>query len=188
MRMIFVNLPVKDLGISKGFFSELGFEFNPEFSDDSAECMIVDDNIFVMLLVEDRFKDFINDEIADARRTTEVITGLSADSRQQVDELVGRAIGAGGKPWRPPIDEGPCTAAAFRTRTVTFGSSCTWSSSSMARYVRRIRRPVPKSNVDAYRRMARKAGKVWREHGALEYRECVADDVKPARSRRSRRA
>jgi uncharacterized protein len=66
MRMIFVNLPVKDLKASMGFFTELGFEFNPEFSDDQAACMVVDENIFVMLLVEDRFKDFINGEIADA--------------------------------------------------------------------------------------------------------------------------
>ena len=65
MRMIFVNLPVKDLMASRGFFAELGFEFNPQFSDDNAACMIVDENIFVMLLVEERFRDFINDEIAD---------------------------------------------------------------------------------------------------------------------------
>jgi len=60
MRMIFVNLPVKDLETSKGFFSELGFEFDPQFSDDNAACMIIDENIFVMLLVQARFKDFIN--------------------------------------------------------------------------------------------------------------------------------
>jgi predicted lactoylglutathione lyase len=114
MRMIFVNLPVKDLKASMGFFSELGFEFNPQFSDDDAACMIVDDNIFVMLLVEERFRDFINDEIADATRTTETITCLSADSRQDIDETVAKAIAAGGKPWKPAMDEGPMYGGSFQ--------------------------------------------------------------------------
>src|SRR5688500_5054210 len=98
MRMIFLNLPVKDLNASKGFFTELGFDFNPEFTDDSAACMVVDENIFVMLLVEDRFRDFINGQIADATSTTEAITCLSADSREQVDETIEKALAAGAKP------------------------------------------------------------------------------------------
>jgi len=114
MRMIFLNLPVKDLEASKGFFSELDFEFNPDFSDDNAACMIVDENIFVMLLVEERFKDFINGEIADATSTTEAITCLSADSKQQIDDTVAKAIAAGGKPWKPSMDEGPMYGASFQ--------------------------------------------------------------------------
>jgi predicted lactoylglutathione lyase len=114
MRMIFVNLPVKDLNASKGFFGELGFEFNPQFSDDTAACLVVDDNIYVMLLVEERFRDFINDEIADAQKTTEVLTALSADSREEVDQMVAKAISAGGKPWKPPIDEGPMYGGSFQ--------------------------------------------------------------------------
>jgi predicted lactoylglutathione lyase len=114
MRMIFVNLPVKDLDASRGFFSELGFEFNPEFSDDSAACMIVDQNIFVMLLVEDRFRDFINGEIADATRATEAINALSADSREQVDETIAKALAAGGKPWKPAMSEGPMYGGSFQ--------------------------------------------------------------------------
>jgi uncharacterized protein len=114
MRMIFVNLPVKDLNASKGFFTGLGFEVNPEFSDDKAACMIVDENIFVMLLEEDRFRDFINGEIADATRTTEAITCLSADSREHVDETVEKAIAAGGKPWKPTIEEGPMYGGSFQ--------------------------------------------------------------------------
>jgi predicted lactoylglutathione lyase len=90
VRMIFVNLPVKDLKASMGFFTELGFEFNPEFSDEQAACMVVDENIFVMLLVEDRFKDFINGEIADAPHATEAITAISADSKESVDETVSK--------------------------------------------------------------------------------------------------
>ena len=114
MRMIFVNLPVKDLEASRGFFGELGFEFNPEFSDDTAACMVVDDNIFVMLLVEERFRDFINGEISDATRATEAITCLSADSREHVDETVAKAIAAGGKPWKPAMDEGPMYGGSFQ--------------------------------------------------------------------------
>jgi uncharacterized protein len=114
MRMIFVNLPVKDLKASKGFFGELGFEFNPEFSDDMAACMIVDENIFVMLLEEERFRDFINGEIADATRATEAITCLSADSREDIDATVAKAIGAGGKPWKPAMEEGPMYGGSFQ--------------------------------------------------------------------------
>jgi len=114
MRMIFLNLPVKDLNASKAFFSELGFTFDPRFTDDSATCMIVDENIFVMLLVEERFRDFINDDIADATRTTEAITCLSADSREQVDELVAKAIAAGAKPWKPALEEGPMYGGSFQ--------------------------------------------------------------------------
>jgi predicted lactoylglutathione lyase len=112
--MIFVNLPVKDLKASTGFFNQLGFEFNPEFSDDKAACMIVDQNIFVMLLVEERFRDFINGDIADATRATEAITCLSADSREHVDETVAKAIAAGGSPWKPAMEEGPMYGGSFQ--------------------------------------------------------------------------
>jgi predicted lactoylglutathione lyase len=114
MRMIFVNLPVADLASSRAFFTELGFEFNAEFSDDRAACMAVDQNIYVMLLVEERFRDFINGEIADATKATEVLTCLSVESRQQVDELVALAVTEGGKPWRPAIDEGPMYGGSFQ--------------------------------------------------------------------------
>lgn len=114
MRMIFVNLPVKDLEASKSFFGELGFEFNPDFSDETAACMIVAENISVMLLVEERFRDFIIDDIADATQTTEAINCLSADSKEQVDDTVAKAIAAGGKPWKPAMDEGPMYGASFQ--------------------------------------------------------------------------
>jgi predicted lactoylglutathione lyase len=114
MRMIFLNLPVKDLTESKTFFTALGLEFNPVFSDDTCACMVVDQNIFVMLLVEARFRDFINGEISDATKSTEAITCLSADSRQQVDDLVAKAISAGGKPWQAAIDEGPLYGGSFQ--------------------------------------------------------------------------
>jgi predicted lactoylglutathione lyase len=114
MRMIFVNLPVKDLEASKRFFGELGFDFNPEFSDETAACMVVDQNIFFMLLVEERFKDFINGEIADATKATEAINSLSADSREEVDETIEKALSAGGKPWKPTLEEGPMYVRSFQ--------------------------------------------------------------------------
>ncbi|GGM74237.1 glyoxalase [Longimycelium tulufanense] len=114
MRMIFVNLPVKDLEASKKFFGELGFEVNPEFTTDECACIVIDDNIFVMLLVEKRFQDFINGDISDAHRTTEVLNCLSADSREEVDEMVAKALAAGGKTWKPIIEEGPMYGGSFQ--------------------------------------------------------------------------
>lgn len=103
---IFVNLPVKDLNKSVEFFSKLGFKFNPQFTDESATCMIISDNIFAMLLVETRFKDFTKKEIADAKKTTEVLIALDAESREEVDELVKKAVAAGGSTYREPEDYG----------------------------------------------------------------------------------
>jgi predicted lactoylglutathione lyase len=114
MRMIFVNLPVKDLASSTAFFTGLGFEFNADFTDDHAACMVVDQNIYVMLLAEERFRGLINGEISDATTTTEVLTCLTTDSRQQVDELVASAIAAGGKPWKPVVEEGPMYGGSFQ--------------------------------------------------------------------------
>lgn len=94
-RRIFVNLPVKDLDRSVAFFSALGFAFNPRFTDANATCMIVADDIFVMLLVEPFFQTFIKKPISDAKRSTEVIVCLSCANRTEVDDLVGKAITAG---------------------------------------------------------------------------------------------
>jgi uncharacterized protein len=114
MRMIFVNLPVKNLTASMTFFTELGFEFNPEFTDDTAACMVVDQNIFVMLLAEDRFRDFITGEISDATAATEVLTCLSADSKEYIDQTVAKAIAAGGRPWLPTFENGPMYGGSFQ--------------------------------------------------------------------------
>jgi uncharacterized protein len=114
MGMIFVNLPVKDLDASTAFFTELDFAFNSEYSDDRAACMVIDDNIFVMLLTEERFKDFINDEIADASRTTETIICVTVDSKEEIDETIAKAIAAGGKPWKPAMNEGPMHGGSFQ--------------------------------------------------------------------------
>ena len=92
---IFVNLPVKDLDKSIAFFTALGYTFNPQFTDANATCMIISENIFTMLLVEPFFKGFIDKEIVNAHKSTEVLMGLSADSRAGVDDLVNKAVAAG---------------------------------------------------------------------------------------------
>lgn len=112
-KQIFVNLPVKDLNRSIDFFSQLGFEFNPQFTDENAACMIVGENIYAMLLIEPFFKDFIQTEIADATQSTEVLIGLSAASREEVDELVRKAQAAGGKA-NDPVDHGFMYSCSFR--------------------------------------------------------------------------
>ena len=103
---IFVNLPVKDLKRTVEFFTRLGFTFNPQFTDENATCMIVDEHIFVMLLVEPFFQTFTDKALCDARRSTEAITCLSVDRRARVDELVAEAVAAGGKASRAPQDHG----------------------------------------------------------------------------------
>lgn len=103
---IFVNLPVKDLKRSVAFFTKLGYTFDPQFTDDNATCMIVGDNIFVMLLVESFFKTFTPKAICDATRSTEVLLALSADSRAAVDALVAKAVAAGGTTPTEPKDHG----------------------------------------------------------------------------------
>lgn len=113
MRMIFVNLPVKDLETSKRFFGELGFDFDPQFTDETAACMVIDQNIYAMLLTEERFRDFIDGEIADPS-TTEVLVALSADSREEVDSLVEKALAAGGRPWKDTLEQGPMYERSFR--------------------------------------------------------------------------
>ncbi len=103
---IFVNLPVKNLDRSKEFFGKLGFTFNPQFTDETAACMVISEDIFTMLLTEKKFKEFTKKRIADATKTTEVLTCLSMDSRDKVDSLVGSALAAGATEAREPMDYG----------------------------------------------------------------------------------
>lgn len=111
-RMIFVNLPVADLARATGFYTALGFTVNPDYSDDTAACIAVDENIFVMLLTEPKFRGFITGEISDPA-TTEVLNCLTAASRKEVDDLVGKALAAGGKPWRDSSSQGPMYGGSF---------------------------------------------------------------------------
>ncbi|MEA5504022.1 VOC family protein [Halotia wernerae UHCC 0503] len=103
---IFVNLPVKNLNQSIEFFTQLGFKFNAQFTDETATCMIVSENIFVMLLTHEKFKTFTPKEICDATKSTEVLVCLSSDSREQVDEMVRKAVAAGGTTHNQPQDYG----------------------------------------------------------------------------------
>lgn len=105
-QQIFVNLPVRDLQKSIEFFTSLGFAFNPQFTDDTATCMIVGENIFVMLLTEAKFRSFSPNEICDARKFTEVLVCLSLETRARVDEMVNAAVLAGGNIYKPPMDLG----------------------------------------------------------------------------------
>ena len=103
---IFVNLSVKDLKRSVEFFSRLGYEFNPEFTDDNATCMIVEENIYVMLLVEKFFQTFTPKPIADATKSTEAIVCLGVGSKTAVDDLVAAAVAAGATTIKPARDHG----------------------------------------------------------------------------------
>ncbi|KAF1068955.1 VOC family protein [Variovorax sp.] len=106
-KQIFVNLPVKDLDKSKAFFNALGYSFNPQFTDANAACMVVQEgSIHAMLLVESFFKTFTDKAIADTRTSTEVLLCLSCESRAEVDELVAKAVAAGGTTPRAPQDLG----------------------------------------------------------------------------------
>lgn len=111
---IFVNLPIKDLEKSKEFFSKLGYSFNQQFTDEKAGCLVISENIYAMLITEPFFKSFIpNKEIPDTSKTKEVLLALSADSRQQVDDMADKAIAAGGKNFRNPEDHGFMYARSF---------------------------------------------------------------------------
>ncbi|MFF9338229.1 MULTISPECIES: VOC family protein [unclassified Streptomyces] len=107
-QMIFVNLPVKDLATSRGFYEKLGYTINPQFSDDSTACVVISDTIFVMLLTEEKFLSFTapGKEVADASATTQVLLTLNAESREKADELADRALAVGGAPAKEPMDMG----------------------------------------------------------------------------------
>ena len=103
---IFVNLPVKNLKKSVDFFTKLGFTFDPKFTDETAACMVVAEDIFVMLLTEAKFRTFTPKQICDATKSTEVLVCLSAESREGVNETVRKAVAAGGNTYNEPQDHG----------------------------------------------------------------------------------
>lgn len=103
---IYVNLPVKDLNTTVGFFKKLGYDFDPQYSDENAKCMIITDNIYVMLLAEPFFKTFTTKEICDTRKSAEAILALSTDSRTEVDQILRKSVEAGGIEVSKPQDMG----------------------------------------------------------------------------------
>ncbi len=104
-KMIFVNLPVTDLARATAFYQAIGAEKNPQFSDDTASCMVFSETIYAMLMTHDKFRQFTPKPISDARTSNQVLFCLSADSRAEVDDIVGRAQSAGGRGDPSPKDE-----------------------------------------------------------------------------------
>jgi len=111
---IFVNLPVRDLGKSIDFFTKIGFSVNPQFTDENAACVVISDDIYAMLLVEKFFQSFTSKDIVDAAKSTEAILALGLDSRDQVDELVDKALAAGGQPGHFTNDDGFMYGRSFQ--------------------------------------------------------------------------
>ena len=105
-RKVFINLAVRDLQKSMAFFRSLGFEFNPQFTDDKAACMVLSSEGFVMLLAEPFFRTFTDRRICDTSTQTEGLFALSCDSKNEVNEMVQKAFAAGGKRAKDPVDHG----------------------------------------------------------------------------------
>ena len=110
---IFVNLPVQNLDQSVAFFTALGFEFNPQFTSQDATCMVVGEHIHVMLLVRPFFQSFITKPVAEPQQATGVLMCIGLDSRAAVDELLTRALAAGGQEPRPAQDHGWMYSRSF---------------------------------------------------------------------------
>ena len=112
---IYVNLPVADLERSKAFFAALGFEFNPQFTDDNCACMIIGEKSYVMFLPNAMFDGFIPGKtVADAAATSEVLIAVSTPNREAVDAMIADAIAAGGSEYREAVDHGWMYYRAFQ--------------------------------------------------------------------------
>jgi len=105
-KMIFVNLPVADLPSARAFYEAIGFTNNPQFTDETAACMVLTDVIHVMLLTHEKFAQFTPKSIADAKTASEVLICISEDSREGVDEITDKALAAGGREPREKQDYG----------------------------------------------------------------------------------
>jgi len=114
-KKIFVNLPVKDLKKSVNFFSSLGFTFDQRFTDENAACLIIGSGMYAMLLIEDFFKKLIPEKnIANTEKNSEVIIALSAENKEEVNEMINNAIKAGGKEYRKGEDYGWMYTRSFQ--------------------------------------------------------------------------
>ncbi len=111
---LFVNIPVKDLKKSVDFFTSLGFSFNPQFTDEKATCMIINEGSYFMLLVEDFFQSFTGKKICDSGKDVESIFALSSGSRAGVDTMVEKALAAGATSYREPQDYGYMYQKSFQ--------------------------------------------------------------------------
>lgn len=113
-KKIFINLAVKDLEKSKDFYTKLGFTLNPQFTDQTAACMVISPDIFVMLLTHDKFKQFTTKEIANSTTSTEALLALTYESKEEVDQLIEKVIASGGSEARPVQDMGFMYSRAFQ--------------------------------------------------------------------------
>ena len=112
-KLIFVNLPVADLPAAKAFYEAIGATNNPQFTDETAACMVFSETIHVMLLTHDKFRQFTPKRVADAHETSEVLIAISADSREAVDDIADRALAAGGREPRESQDYGFMYSRSF---------------------------------------------------------------------------
>ncbi|PCN49091.1 glyoxalase [Curtobacterium sp. 'Ferrero'] len=103
--MVFINLPVVDLDRATSFYEALGYTINPDFTDETAACVVVSDTVYVMLLTHAKFAEFTDKTIA-GPDTIEVINSLSADSKDDVHRVVDAAVMAGGHEDQPEMDLG----------------------------------------------------------------------------------
>ncbi|RII09600.1 Glyoxalase-like domain protein [Streptomyces sp. YIM 130001] len=112
-QMIFINLAVDDLTKSRKFFEEIGYSFNPFFSDENTACLVISDTIYAMLMTKERLADFAKKPLADSTRSTAVLLCLSAETRADVDRLADAALAAGGTPAAEPVDYGLMYGRSF---------------------------------------------------------------------------
>ena len=112
-KQIFVNLPVADLAAAKAFYEAIGATNNPQFTDETAACMVFSDTIHVMLLTHDKFRQFTPKRVADAHATSEVLIAISAGNREGVDEITDKALAAGGREAREKQDYGFMYSRSF---------------------------------------------------------------------------
>jgi predicted lactoylglutathione lyase len=105
-KKIFVNLPVADLKKSMDFYTKVGFTNNPVFTDDTAACMVLTDEIFVMLLTHSKLSQFTDKKIISAKDSVGVINALSVDTPAEVTQMVDAALKAGGSEPVPAKDYG----------------------------------------------------------------------------------
>jgi predicted lactoylglutathione lyase len=113
-KQIFVNLAVKDLERSKQFYEGLGWTINPQFTDEAGACVVISDTIFVMILTEAKMQEFTPKQIVDAGTMTEVLNAISFDSKDDVDDIMSKALANGGTEARDPQDLGFMYSRSFQ--------------------------------------------------------------------------
>ena len=110
---IFNNLCVNHLETSKAFYTAIGFSINPQFSNETAACVVISEHIFAMILMPEFFQSFTQKKLVNAHESAEIIMALSFDSRAEVDEITAKAVAAGGTEPRGPQDHGFMYTRAF---------------------------------------------------------------------------